>query len=616
MTSQSLKEEARRHELREEWSRALEAYLRAIDAQEDDEDPDIALHNRVGDLRIRLGDVEGAVESYEKAIDLYVAADLPNNAIAVCRKVIRHAPKRPEGFLRLGRLRAEQGFLVDARQHVVTYVEMMRARGELDPALQALEEFTATAPEDVETRVFLAELLASRDRVTEACDQLAGLHRVLVAAGRESEAERILARVLELDPDRDVSSPPPAGEAGAPPIEPDGEPEFGALLGFETTSLGTEEDPPDEPEFVEFQDLDGDEVPSADPEGGEDTGTEAADPFALEFEIEGEPEAPVPSVDVDEEPDEEPFPLPILGDLPPLEVSEEADPPPPGDVAPLAGLEAPEQPPPEDVAPLEGLEAPYEPPAEDGEAEDPIPRLPGFESIRIEEEEPVPQEEEEAPASRGKEAPAPRVEEDPVPGEEEDPASPGEEEAPGGWVDFGALVREEPSQETTRWVVPDERSSGDEDEDFARMLGRFKEKVSRHLAADDARVHYDLGTAYKEMGLLDEAIAEFQQALRADPTHLATFEVLGQSFLERGEPNVAVRILERALSLPARVEEDRMGIYYHLAHGYEIVGNTDSAREFYEKVFSLDINFKDVTARLRRLRARSSPTSSGDPVDP
>ena len=50
------------------------------------------------------------------------------------------------------------------------------------------------------------------------------------------------------------------------------------------------------------------------------------------------------------------------------------------------------------------------------------------------------------------------------------------------------------------------------------------------------------------------------------------------------------------------IEDELMGIYYYLAKAHEALGNTDSAIEFYDRVFTLDINFADVTERLRALR--------------
>jgi tetratricopeptide (TPR) repeat protein len=158
------------------------------------------------------------------------------------------------------------------------------------------------------------------------------------------------------------------------------------------------------------------------------------------------------------------------------------------------------------------------------------------------------------------------------------------------------------ANKTTRFKVAYEEPSGDEDADFAKMLSQFKEKVSENIEAGDVRAHYDLGTAYKEMGLLEEAISSFQSALRASSDHLPTYEVMGQTFMEMGQPDAAVRTLQRALKVHSGVEDEFVGIYYYLARAYEALDKKESAVEYYDRVFSLDINFADVTERLRELR--------------
>ncbi|NIP59237.1 MAG: tetratricopeptide repeat protein, partial [Gemmatimonadetes bacterium] len=171
------------------------------------------------------------------------------------------------------------------------------------------------------------------------------------------------------------------------------------------------------------------------------------------------------------------------------------------------------------------------------------------------------------------------------------------------YVDLGAMIFDDEDEEkTTRFRVPAEAPSGDEDADFAKMLDQFKEKVAENVDADDVTAHYDLGTAYKEMGLIDEAIAEFQAALRGRREHLATYEMLGQCFLEQGKHEVAIRTLKKGLDAPHEIEDELMGIYYYLGRAYEDLDDHDTAKEYYEKVFGLDINFQDVTERLRALR--------------
>ena len=143
------------------------------------------------------------------------------------------------------------------------------------------------------------------------------------------------------------------------------------------------------------------------------------------------------------------------------------------------------------------------------------------------------------------------------------------------------------SEKSTRFTVAYEEPSGDEEADFAKMLSQFKDKVSENLDSSDVRAHYDLGTAYKEMGLLDEAISSFQAALRASAEHLPTYEIMGQTFMEMGQPEAAVKSLERGLESASTVEDELVGIYYYLGRAYEQLENRDSAVEYYDRVFSL-----------------------------
>ena len=171
------------------------------------------------------------------------------------------------------------------------------------------------------------------------------------------------------------------------------------------------------------------------------------------------------------------------------------------------------------------------------------------------------------------------------------------------YVDLGALLLgDEDEEKSTRMVVAYEEPTGDEEADFKRMLSQFKEKVAENIDADDVSAHYDLGTAYKEMGLIDEAISEFQQALRASADHLPTYEMLGQTFIEKGEFEAAIRSLTRALDTPHEIEDELLGIYYYLGLSHQEMGNTELALDFFDRVFSLDINFRDVTERMRTLR--------------
>ena len=77
---------------------------------------------------------------------------------------------------------------------------------------------------------------------------------------------------------------------------------------------------------------------------------------------------------------------------------------------------------------------------------------------------------------------------------------------------------------------------------------------------------------------------------------------MGQTFMDMGQPEAAVKSLERALETANTVEDELVGIYYYLGRAHEELQNRESAVEYYDRVFALDINFADVTERLRELR--------------
>src|SRR6266704_2297793 len=172
----------------------------------------------------------------------------------------------------------------------------------------------------------------------------------------------------------------------------------------------------------------------------------------------------------------------------------------------------------------------------------------------------------------------------------------------GDFVDLGAMILdEELPQRDTRMKVADEEPTGDEERDFQEMLARFKQGIDENIDEADFQSHYDLGIAFKEMGLLDEAIAELQKALRAPEGKLKSSEALGVCFVEKGAHVVAESILRRALDLPASGDQERVGILYWLGRAREAQGKKVEARDLYGRVFAVDIRFMDVGERTKAL---------------
>jgi len=543
---EQLKENARGFEQDEQRGKALDLYSQAIDQTSADDTPDIALFNRAGDLATKVGSAAQAVAFYERAVDFYMDAGLPNNAIAVCKKVMRNLPDRHSIRLKMGQIRARQGFITDARTSFVTYAERVQAAGDLDEALRALIEFVNLAPDDYEMCMMLASQLEQNSRTDDAITQYVGAYRSMQRQGLGDLAESVAAKVRKLKPDLDVDA------AAA-------DPSFGraAVVGA----------------------------------GGEDS-KDGAKPVGEELEVIGPIDLPLMSFDDDE------------ADA--TKAAEEA-----AAAQAAAATQAAAQAAEQDAA--RAAEAAAEAAGRAADAERTAAEAAVMAAAAAEEAASAAAAEAAAAARAAQEAEAveaaqaaARLAEESPSVSNGDPTSGAPPESSDGYVDIGAVLLGEggpTEKKSTRFVVPYEEPTGDDQADFEKMLSQFREKVSENIDANDAMAHYDLGTAYMEMGLLDEAISEFQVVLRGTSEHLPTYEMLGQTFLQKAQPEAALRSLERGLSAPCEVEEERVGIYYYLGLAHESLGDKATALGFYDRVFALDINFADVTERLRALRA-------------
>ncbi len=168
----------------------------------------------------------------------------------------------------------------------------------------------------------------------------------------------------------------------------------------------------------------------------------------------------------------------------------------------------------------------------------------------------------------------------------------------GDFVNLADWLDEDAPTRNTRMVVDVKEPEIEEQVDFAEMLAMFKQGVAANVDEADHEAHYDLGVAYKEMGLLDEAISEFQKALRGNGNRARTYEALGQCFVERGQYQIAVTILSRAIGDKSYTDDMLVGVLYLLGYASESLGRWADAQRFYERVFAVDIEFRDIGDRL------------------
>ena len=170
------------------------------------------------------------------------------------------------------------------------------------------------------------------------------------------------------------------------------------------------------------------------------------------------------------------------------------------------------------------------------------------------------------------------------------------------FVDFASMVLEEKGPRDTRMRVDRREPEGDDEQrEFQEILEQFKRGIDQNIESDDYQAHYDLGVAFKEMGLLDEAIAEFQKALRSPEGRLRTSEALGICFYDKSQYAISETVLRRAAETVDGGDDAKIGLLYWLGRAAEAQGKTADALGAYERALAVDIRFMDLSDRMHRL---------------
>jgi tetratricopeptide (TPR) repeat protein len=139
-------------------------------------------------------------------------------------------------------------------------------------------------------------------------------------------------------------------------------------------------------------------------------------------------------------------------------------------------------------------------------------------------------------------------------------------------------------------------------QEFRNELGELGEED------EDLETHYNLGIAYREMGLLDEAIGEFQKVAKAvqngKPFRYAMncSTLLALSFMDKGEPKIASLWYQRALDLPGLEHETVLALRYDLGVSLDMAGEADAALDSFRQVYAMNIDYRDVADRIATLQ--------------
>lgn len=171
------------------------------------------------------------------------------------------------------------------------------------------------------------------------------------------------------------------------------------------------------------------------------------------------------------------------------------------------------------------------------------------------------------------------------------------------------------SQEVARAGVDEQTQidagTGDEEFDWDAAGEETLTPIQDDIDSEDAESHFNLGIAYKEMGLLDDAVNELSSAMRHHSRRFDALILKGVCLAEKGDTETAEQVLAEGLSMPGLNEPERVSLNFELGLLKEANGELESALKLFSEVARVDHFFRDVGVKIKHLKETLGISESG-----
>gem|GEM_PF-2439034 len=171
-----------------------------------------------------------------------------------------------------------------------------------------------------------------------------------------------------------------------------------------------------------------------------------------------------------------------------------------------------------------------------------------------------------------------------------------------GSFDLSSVLDEETKAKETAQAASQQAETGGAD-DIGSIIQTFREHVHSQIG-HDATAHFDLGIAYKEMGLLDEAINSFRTALESGANASQCLHLIGLCFIDQGELSKAESVFREGLTEKTLADHELVTLKYELGAVLEEQGRLNDALEAFRDVAKVNDRFRDVDVAIIRLEER------------
>jgi tetratricopeptide (TPR) repeat protein len=146
------------------------------------------------------------------------------------------------------------------------------------------------------------------------------------------------------------------------------------------------------------------------------------------------------------------------------------------------------------------------------------------------------------------------------------------------------------------------------------VFEQFKAGVAMQISQSDAATHYDLGVAYKEMGLVTDAISEFELASRDAERECVCQSMIGMLHMELGNVDAAIDAFIRGLHATVRTQDQELALTYEIGNSYEARQNVEQALYYFQRVARIDPSYRDPRGLVEQRIARLAPQPKAQPA--
>lgn len=621
---------------------------------------DTTIRLRIGDLYVKVAKKDEAIKEYSEVAKIHTKGGFNLKAIAVYKQILKLDEGQMDIYFKLSELYANQKLIADAVASLSILVNFYEKKGKTDEAIDVLKKMMTVDPQNVGVRLKLADYYKAKGFTNDALAEYVVAFNSLVKDGKIDKAEKlyeglyadnrgniniiegladvykikgdktrlvrywkelaklykekgetekrkeIYKKILEVSPeDNDAlnalgmkpAAEPPAQKPVPPKVPAEDKTAKEPIIAWPEFTKDIFEEPLEKPEQIatpaplkEEPLISWDEMIEITEEAGGKPVVKPAGAPVSAGPKKAEPSGPETSAK--QQAEEAPLidmPLIEMPDIRVTEITEEE--PLIEEIPEVHEAEAKEE------APLTPPPVPYE---ENAHAEDVTEEIA---QEYIEPEEKLPQAE-EAEVLEAAEEVAPKhglegldmegslPEGATIMGEME--SQPEEE----GYVDLSSELGLEDALDflTESWA-PDEKGK--------ETFTEFKHGVEKQLSKEDTETHYNLGIAYMEMELLDDAMREFKIALKNPVFEFDCYARLGLSLRTKGDYEEAISNFLKGLKVSGRTDDERKGIMYELGLTYEAAGRAHEALEVFTSVYEMDESFREVSYKIQELRKKT-----------